>query len=72
VIPHHESAEFDLGFQFYNLFNHPNFDNPVYNVAAANFGEITRTVSSATTVYGVALGADASMRITQLKAQFRF
>jgi len=72
VIPHHESAEFDLGFQFYNVFNHPNFDNPVYNKAAANFGTIQRTVSSATTVYGVGLGADASMRIAQLKAQFRF
>jgi hypothetical protein len=72
VIPHHESAELDLGFQFYNLFNHPNFDNPVYNVAAANFGTLQRTISPATTVYGVALGADASMRIVQLKAQFRF
>jgi hypothetical protein len=72
VIPRHESAEFDLGFQFYNIFNHPNFDNPVYNVAATNFGTLQRTVSSATTVYGVALGADASMRIVQLKAQFRF
>lgn len=72
VIPRHESAEFDLGFQIYNLFNHPNFDNPVYNVAAANFGTLQRTISPATTVYGVALGADASMRIAQLKAQFRF
>jgi carboxypeptidase family protein len=72
VIPHHESAEFDLGFQIYNLFNHPNFDNPVYNVAAANFGTLQRTISPATTVYGVALGADASMRIAQLKAEFKF
>jgi hypothetical protein len=72
VIPHHESAELDLGFQIYNLFNHPNFDNPVYNVAAANFGELQRTISPATTVYGVSLGADASMRIVQLKAEFKF
>lgn len=72
VIPHHESAEFDLGFQIYNLFNHPNFDNPVYNVAAANFGTLQRTISPATTVYGVSLGADASMRIAQLKAEFKF
>ena len=72
VIPHHEGAEFDLGFQFYNLFNHPNFDNPVYNLGASNFGQITRTIYPATTVYGVALGADASPRIIQLKAQFKF
>jgi len=72
VIPHHESAELDLGFQIYNLFNHPNFDNPVYNAAAANFGTLQRTISPATTVYGVSLGADASMRIAQLKAEFKF
>lgn len=72
VIPHHESAELDLGVQIYNLFNHPNFDNPVSNVAAANFGELQRTISPATTVYGVSLGADASMRIAQLKAEFKF
>jgi hypothetical protein len=73
VIPRHESAEFDLGFQFYNVFNHPNFDNPVSNVAATTtFGTLQRTISPATTVYGVALGGDASMRIIQLKAQFRF
>jgi len=72
VIPHHESAEFDLGFQIYNLFNHPNFDNPVYNQGAANFGTLQRTIYPATTVYGVALGADASMRIAQVKAQFKF
>ena len=72
VVPHHESAELDIGFQIYNLFNHPNFDNPVYNVAAANFGTLQRTISPATTVYGVSLGADASMRIAQLKAEFKF
>jgi hypothetical protein len=72
VIPKHEGAELDIGFQIYNIFNHPNFDNPVYNQTASNFGEITRTVSPATTVYGVALGADASPRIIQVKAQFRF
>jgi hypothetical protein len=72
VVPHHESAELDLGFQIYNLFNHPNFDNPVYNVAAQNFGTLQRTISPATTVYGVALGADASMRIAQLKLEFKF
>jgi hypothetical protein len=74
VIPHWEKAEFDLGFQFYNVFNHPNFDNPYYDVSGSygNFGQIQRLVSPATTVYGVALGADAAPRIVQLKASFKF
>ena len=72
IVPHREKAEFDLGFEFYNIFNHPNFDNPNYNVSGASFGTLQRAVSPATTVYGVALGADASPRIVQLKAQFKF
>jgi len=72
VIPHWEQAEFILGFQFYNIFNHPNFDNPYYDVSSTSFGTLQRTVSPATTVYGVGLGADASPRIIQLKAQFKF
>jgi len=72
VVPNWEKAEFDLGFQFYNVFNHPNFDNPVYNVDSGTFGQITRMISPATTVYGVALGADAAPRIVQLKAEFKF
>jgi hypothetical protein len=73
VIPHWEQAELALGFQFYNVFNHSNFDNPVYNVAnAAAFGTLQRTISPATTPYGVALGADASPRLVQLKVQFQF
>ena len=73
VVPHWEKAELDLGFQFYNVFNHPNFDDPAYNVAnTATFGTLQRTISPATTPYGVALGADASPRLIQLKAQFQF
>ena len=75
VIPRHETAELDLGFQFYNLFNHPNFDNPYADLAGSNgtpFSTFIRTLSPATTVYGVGLGADASPRLIQLKAQFKF
>jgi hypothetical protein len=72
VIPHWESAELDLGFQFYNIFNHPNFDNPVDDIANPSAFQVQRALSPATTVYGVALGADASPRIAQLKAQFKF
>jgi hypothetical protein len=71
-IPHWEKGEFGLGFQFFNVFNHPNFDNPVANVSSGLFGDVQRTVSSPTTIYGSLLGADASPRLIQLKAQITF
>src|SRR5712691_11495703 len=32
---------------FFNLFNHTNFSNPVSNQSSGNFGKITQTVGSA-------------------------
>ncbi len=71
-IPHWERAALGLGVQFYNIFNHPNFDNPVADVSAPTFGTVIRTVSPPTTPYGSALGGDFSPRTIQLKAQFSF
>jgi hypothetical protein len=71
-IPHWERASLGVGAQFFNIFNHPNFDNPVADVNSSLFGQIIRTVSSPTTPYGSGLGADASPRIIQLRAQFTF
>ncbi len=71
-IPRWERGQFGLGFQFYNIFNHPNFDAPVANLASPQFGTIIRTVSSPTTPFGSGLGGDASPRLIQLKAQFSF
>jgi hypothetical protein len=71
-IPHWERASIGLGAQFYNIFNHANFDNPVANVSATNFGTVIRTVAPPTTPYGSGLGGDFSPRTIQLKAQFSF
>jgi hypothetical protein len=71
-IPGWERGQLGIGFQFYNIFNHPNFDNPVANVASPNFGELIRTISSPTSIYGAGLGADASPRLIQLKLQLTF
>jgi hypothetical protein len=77
-IPHWESAKFGAGFQFFNLFNHPNFDKPVNDIANTQFGTIVNTVSAPTSIFGsfVSLvangGADASVRIIQLRAQIVF
>ena len=32
-VPRWESAKFSVGAQFFNLFNHPNFDQPVNDIA---------------------------------------
>jgi hypothetical protein len=45
---------------------------PVGNVASSQFGNVLRTVSGPTSPFGSVLGADASPRLIQLKAQFTF
>ncbi len=73
-VPHWEGAKFGVGFQFFNILNHPNFDKPVNDIAqgAGSFGTITSLVSSPTSIFGSFIGADASVRIIQVKGQFVF
>jgi hypothetical protein len=67
-----EKANLGVGFQFFNLFNHPNFDQPVNDIANPSFGMIQRTVSTPTSLLGSFLGGDASPRLIQLKAEVKF
>ena len=67
-----ERAELNFGVQFFNVFNHPNFDSPIMNTSDPKFGLTERTVSPPTTMYGSVLGADASPRLVQLKLQVAF
>ena len=73
-IPRWEAARFGVGFQFFNLFNHPNFDKPVNDIAQGQgvFGTIQELVSAPTSIFGSFVGADASVRIIQLRAQIVF
>jgi hypothetical protein len=65
--------EFQAGAQFFNILNHPNFANPSNDIAdGPNFGQITSTVSTPTSIFGAYLGGDASPRIIQLKGTFIF
>jgi hypothetical protein len=58
-----------VGLQFFNLFNHPNFDQPLGDIGSpAQFGLITKTVSVPTTILGSFLNGDASPRLIQVKA----
>jgi hypothetical protein len=54
------------------VFNHPNFQPAVGDVASPNFGQVVGTVSPPTTLFGAFLGADASPRLVQLKIEASF
>ena len=59
--------------EFFNVLNHPNFDQPVNNLSnAGQFGRIIATVSPPTSVLGSGLGGDSSPRQIQLIAKFIF
>jgi len=71
-IPHWETAKLGLGVQFFNLFNHPNFQSPVNDINSSNFGQVLDTVNTPTSILGSFLGGDASPRLIQLTAKFNF
>jgi hypothetical protein len=68
-----EGQSFVFGASFFNILNHPNFDQPVNNVSnTGQFGRIIETVSPPTSVLGSGLGGDSSPRQIQLIAKFIF
>ncbi len=71
-IPRWEGAKFQFGAQAFNVLNHPNFDQPIGDIANPQFGSIVRTVATPTSIFGSFLGADASPRSLQIKAQVIF
>jgi hypothetical protein len=67
-LPGWENGQFGIGFQFFNVFNHPNFGMPDGFSSASTFGQIVYTASPPTGVYGRGLSA----RMIQVKAQLQF
>lgn len=65
-----DRLRFGVGANFFNLFNHPNFDMPVNNVSSGAFGLIQATVLPVTSPYGV--GTPLTGRIIQLNARLTF
>ncbi len=47
-----ERVAFGFGTNFYNIFNHPNFHNPINIFGAGNFGQVTSTTAPPTGPYG--------------------
>jgi hypothetical protein len=71
--PFSEQKRLQLRADFFNIFNHTNFSNPVNNISNANFGKITQTVGSATaTAVGTTAGPLGGPRLIQLSLRLQF
>ena len=72
-MPKWESAKLKVAVQFFNLFNHTNFQLPYADVAdGSSNGTLYGAASTPTSVLGAFLGGDASPRLIQLKGTFVF
>jgi hypothetical protein len=71
-IPRWENAELGIGFQFFNVFNHPNFGIADPWSSDPTLGQIFYMAQSPTSIVGSGIGGDASPRMIQLKLQIRF
>jgi hypothetical protein len=71
-VPRLESGRLKIGAQFFNIFNHPNFQIPDSDVNDPAFGVIYTTANTPTSILGAFLGGDASPRLIQFKGTFTF
>ncbi len=67
-----EGTHFEIGAAAYNLFNHPNFGLPSSDVNSGNFGLITSTQASPTSIYGTGQGSAVSGRVLVPFGKFVF
>jgi hypothetical protein len=68
-----ENIVFSFGAQAYNVFNHPNFDNPVADISNPLFGSSTAEVAPPTSLLGAFVpGTAASPRFVEIKGSIRF
>jgi hypothetical protein len=68
-----EHATFSFGAQAYNLFNHPNFDQPVGDISNPLFGTSVAEVAPPTSLLGAFVpGTAASPRFLEIKGMIRF
>jgi hypothetical protein len=66
-----EGMRFEFGAQAFNIANHANFARPNANIGASNFGTITSTVGTATSIFG-GVGGDSSPRLLEIKGKLNF
>jgi hypothetical protein len=74
--PRCKNCKLQLGIQSFNLFNHPNFSEPVKDVedgiGAGGLGTITSGARTPTSSLGSGLGGETTSRHFQLKATLNF
>ena len=71
-VPGWEKGVLGIGFQFFNLFNHPNFAFPDPGLSSPFFGQVCCLEQPPTSILGSGFGALTTMRMIQLKAQLQF
>jgi len=71
-IPGWEKGMLGIGFQVFNLFNHPNFSLPDNSISDQTFGQIQFLEQPPTSILGAGLGGDVAPRMIQLKLQLQF
>jgi hypothetical protein len=72
-IPHSDTGRLQVGAQFFNLFNHPNFGPPGNDINnPSTLGAITTDLSTPTSILGSFLGGNADPRLIQLKGAITF
>jgi hypothetical protein len=67
-----DKVTFSFGAQAYNLFNHPNFDQPVNDISNPQFGSSINAVGPPTSLLGSFVGAGSSPRFLEIKGIVRF
>jgi len=67
-----ERLRFSVGANFFNVLNHPNFANPISDVASGQLGSITSTVVPPTSPYGAFQGSAVSGREIQVTGRITF
>ena len=67
-----ERMAFSVGANFYNIFNHPNFDQPDAGFGDGTFGQIITTAPLPTGPYGAFFANLPSARIIQFQGKLVF
>ncbi len=67
-----EKMNFELGSQFYNMLNHPNFSNPTASITSGSLGTTSGDIAPPTSIYGSGQGALVTGRVIVITAKFSF
>jgi hypothetical protein len=62
----------ELGFQAYNVLNHPNFSNPTASITSGSIGTTSGDIAPPTSIYGSGQGALVTGRNIVLTGRFMF